>query len=533
MQRQVTRRTPDIVQQLKAALSEEGRSQTTRQDENGSAVKRRKVDGPNSRQPSPSATQSLEVAISQTPLPQIDEEYSEQNDARISSAKDANSTIKDNPSRIEPQQSAKRSRKKKKSIAYKPKRRSRPSLESTSSREQHSSSVTRTIQGASGEEEDDIDTVLKPLTPSIRMRRRTTSLSITPLPESDSDDDLQSSGTPRSRSLGDVGKKPSNGVETVGGHESLEIGSKHGPRRPVGRPSLGKNKLPSVDAGVTPTPEVRLQTGKRRRGRPSRTSFGVRDEIQAQAEESVEADNGVLEMVEATGTENIAKRQAEEKENGDDEEQHESARLEEHEGEEEEEGGGGGGEEDENSDGDDDDYTQAGDASATTRHSNPSRTEKVGRRRKLRISQNEDTAAYHAIKPGRKLKKQKASRKRPIEPSSSSHQRQSSQEAKSKDDTVPVTVHRISHIHRLNFIDGEDDDLAGPPTLPKKSTVNAIDVLSQLCREMIGKTVEDMRKGAENERREERKAEWKRKRKAVQMFGDELDGRLFQMVIIH
>lgn len=96
--------------------------------------------------------------------------------------------------------------------------------------------------------------------------------------------------------------------------------------------------------------------------------------------------------------------------------------------------------------------------------------------------------------------------------------------------SIPITVHRLSRIRALAIEDDDQDILAGPAPFPKKTGVNAIDVLSQICREMIAKAVDTLGRGANNEGHEGRKAEWKRKRKAVEMFGGELDGRLFQMV---
>ena len=97
-------------------------------------------------------------------------------------------------------------------------------------------------------------------------------------------------------------------------------------------------------------------------------------------------------------------------------------------------------------------------------------------------------------------------------------------------ESIPITVHRLSRVQALVYEDDDQDILAGPAPFPKKGGVNAIDVLSQICREMIAKTMDTLQRGAKNEGHEGRKAEWKRKRKAVEMFGDELDGRLFQMV---
>ncbi|KAL9122325.1 MAG: hypothetical protein Q9187_001117 [Circinaria calcarea] len=92
--------------------------------------------------------------------------------------------------------------------------------------------------------------------------------------------------------------------------------------------------------------------------------------------------------------------------------------------------------------------------------------------------------------------------------------------------SIPVTVHRLS---RVQEIDDEADVLAGPVPFPKKGGVNAVDVLSQVCREIINKTVDTLQQGVDREGNNRSRAEWTRKRKAIEIFGDELDDRLFQM----
>ena len=92
---------------------------------------------------------------------------------------------------------------------------------------------------------------------------------------------------------------------------------------------------------------------------------------------------------------------------------------------------------------------------------------------------------------------------------------------------IPVTVHRLSQIQEN---DDDSDVLAGPAPFPKKGGVNAVDVLNQICREQISKTIDTLQEGADRERNDGSRAEWTRKRKAVERFGDELDDRLFQMV---
>ena len=109
----------------------------------------------------------------------------------------------------------------------------------------------------------------------------------------------------------------------------------------------------------------------------------------------------------------------------------------------------------------------------------------------------------------------------------------SARKPRAHNESVPITVHRLSRLRALVFEDDDEDILAGPAPFPKKSGVNAIDVLGQVCREMIAKSMDTLQRGAQNEGHEGEKSEWKRKRKVVEMFGNELDARLFQMVGRH
>jgi hypothetical protein len=68
------------------------------------------------------------------------------------------------------------------------------------------------------------------------------------------------------------------------------------------------------------------------------------------------------------------------------------------------------------------------------------------------------------------------------------------------------------------------------PPHSNRTGVNAVDVLSQICRELITGSVEKLQQGAEQEDDGARLREWNRKRKAVEAFGEELEERLFEMV---
>ncbi|KAJ5492778.1 hypothetical protein N7539_001524 [Penicillium diatomitis] len=102
-------------------------------------------------------------------------------------------------------------------------------------------------------------------------------------------------------------------------------------------------------------------------------------------------------------------------------------------------------------------------------------------------------------------------------------------------DTVPVTVHRLVNVGALNALDAdaegspEDGLSSAKAKLPTRGGVNAADVLGQICRETLEKTLEKLKAGIENETNAHKRAEWSRKRKAVEEFGSELDSRLMDI----
>ncbi|KAF7158382.1 hypothetical protein CNMCM6106_004958 [Aspergillus hiratsukae] len=108
-------------------------------------------------------------------------------------------------------------------------------------------------------------------------------------------------------------------------------------------------------------------------------------------------------------------------------------------------------------------------------------------------------------------------------------------------ETVPVTVHRLMNVASLApgasgpdspVEDGESaDELAtrGKTKLPKRGGVNPADVLSQICRETLEKTLTTLTNGIANETNPARRAEYTRKKKAVEAYETELEGRLFEL----
>lgn len=111
-------------------------------------------------------------------------------------------------------------------------------------------------------------------------------------------------------------------------------------------------------------------------------------------------------------------------------------------------------------------------------------------------------------------------------------------EGKRRGETVPVTVHRLANVTALDSLaddsaDSPDeessDELSTRKKFPNRGGVNPADVLSQICRETLEKTLSTLKNGIANESNPARRSEWTRKRKAVEAYGAELEGRLFEL----
>ncbi|KAI9713735.1 MAG: hypothetical protein M1812_006573 [Candelaria pacifica] len=96
-------------------------------------------------------------------------------------------------------------------------------------------------------------------------------------------------------------------------------------------------------------------------------------------------------------------------------------------------------------------------------------------------------------------------------------------------DSVPITVHRLSQPQALKDSAGKDSSTASAPSLIKRSGVNPIDVLGQICKELIARLAESLQRGSVDQGNEMRRGAATRKRKAVEAFGIELEQRLFEM----
>lgn len=145
-------------------------------------------------------------------------------------------------------------------------------------------------------------------------------------------------------------------------------------------------------------------------------------------------------------------------------------------------------------------------------------------------------------RPGKKAKRTAETEPSPTEeqPEAESPQETCRKAREPRGETVPVTVHRLTNASALGSMYADEsgdeneesaDELSSrrKTKLPNRGGVNPADVLSQICRETLEKTLTSLKNGIANETNPTRRAEWTRKRKAVESFGSELDGRLLDL----
>ncbi|KAJ6044079.1 uncharacterized protein N7446_002276 [Penicillium canescens] len=162
-------------------------------------------------------------------------------------------------------------------------------------------------------------------------------------------------------------------------------------------------------------------------------------------------------------------------------------------------------------------------------------------------------AVSTASKPrGRPTKKAKRPGERETEPDAEADAEEQEQPAaepteqtrrkarEPRGESFPVTVHRLANAvalgGRVSAADpGDEQDSADELSsrqrtkVPNRGGVNPADVLGQICRETLEKTLTTLNDGIANEENATRRAEWTRKRKAVEAFGSELESRLMDL----
>jgi chromosome segregation ATPase len=73
------------------------------------------------------------------------------------------------------------------------------------------------------------------------------------------------------------------------------------------------------------------------------------------------------------------------------------------------------------------------------------------------------------------------------------------------------------------------DELDTRKTFPRRAGVNAADVLAQICQEIVEKHLTGLANSVANESNQTKRGEAGRQRKAVEAYGSQLQGRLFEL----
>jgi hypothetical protein len=95
---------------------------------------------------------------------------------------------------------------------------------------------------------------------------------------------------------------------------------------------------------------------------------------------------------------------------------------------------------------------------------------------------------------------------------------------------IPVTVHRLTRAPMYDEDELHADILNAEIPRTKRGGVNAIDVFSQICQEIIGAGLDTLEDGFNRCEDQVLKREYKTKLRAVEAFGDELQARLLEHV---
>uniref|UniRef100_A0A093VJC9 Inner kinetochore subunit AME1 domain-containing protein n=1 Tax=Talaromyces marneffei PM1 TaxID=1077442 RepID=A0A093VJC9_TALMA len=115
------------------------------------------------------------------------------------------------------------------------------------------------------------------------------------------------------------------------------------------------------------------------------------------------------------------------------------------------------------------------------------------------------------------------------------------QEPRRREGTVSITVHRLANTHILdsthatsdpsdNEQDSTDELEAVGKKFPSRNGVNAADVLSQICKEILEKHLATLDNNIANDAANQAKrSEYARQRKSIEAYGAQLEGRLFEL----
>jgi hypothetical protein len=115
-------------------------------------------------------------------------------------------------------------------------------------------------------------------------------------------------------------------------------------------------------------------------------------------------------------------------------------------------------------------------------------------------------------------------------------QRQPKKKSKSKStsrksgETIPVVVHRFTRPVQYGEDDTDADLLNEDVPFAKRSGVNAVDVLSQFCEEVVESGLTALEEGGSNAEDAATRKEYRTKLRAVEAFQEELRTRLLELV---
>lgn len=115
------------------------------------------------------------------------------------------------------------------------------------------------------------------------------------------------------------------------------------------------------------------------------------------------------------------------------------------------------------------------------------------------------------------------------------------QEPRRREGTVAITVHRLANTHILDSThatsepsddeqDSTDELEAVGKKFPSRNGVNAADVLSQICKEILDKHLTTLDNNiASDAANQAKRSEYARQRKTIEAYGTQLEGRLFEL----
>ncbi|KAI0594759.1 hypothetical protein F4775DRAFT_415942 [Biscogniauxia sp. FL1348] len=164
---------------------------------------------------------------------------------------------------------------------------------------------------------------------------------------------------------------------------------------------------------------------------------------------------------------------------------------------------------------------------------------RIGRKRHRVSPPREESPELHSQLVERKQPATKRQRKRPSDtPAKQSHPkprkektRPTTRKRKSNGEAIPITVQRYTKRTIHNEDDTDEDILNADIPFANRSGVNVIDVLSQICDEVIEASLESVHESAINAKDAGVKKEFRTKLRALEAFQEELRTRLLEHTI--